>query len=52
MLSVWMTACEWLMTPAGVNAVFELVCVVAALGAPARAVMWLSALLYLALVVL
>lgn len=52
MLSVMMTACGWLATPAGVNAVFAVVCVVAAMGAPARAVMWLSAGLYVALVML
>jgi len=52
MLSAMMAGCSWLATPAGVNAVFALVCVVAAMGAPARAVMWLSALLYLALVML
>ncbi len=52
MLSAMMAGCGWLASPSGVNAVFALVCVIAALGAPARAVMWVSALLYLGLVVL
>lgn len=50
MLSAMMASCGWLLTPAGVNALFALVCAVAAMGAPARAVMWLSALLYAAMV--
>lgn len=52
MLSVMMANWLWLASPAGVNAVFAVVCVAAAMGAPARAVMWVSAALYLALLVL
>jgi hypothetical protein len=50
-LTEWMfTAQPWIATPEGINAVFVLLCLAAAMGAEVRAVALVSALLYLMLV--
>ena len=50
MLNAIVAGFGWLLTPAGVNALFALVCLVAAFGASVRSTMVLAALLYVALI--
>lgn len=52
MLMLMIASLAWLASPQGINALFVLVCLAAATGANGRAIMVLSALLYLALAVL
>ena len=50
MLNAIFAGFGWLLTPAGVNALFALVCLMAAFGASVRSTMVLAALLYVVLV--